>query len=342
MTDRKLRRSEREALSGDAAAQVRVLVARLRAGETTRARLRVAAALGDAAAAAAVGGSGDLYAALRAADAASVLRLALAAAGEVLPLWLRLHPEREEGVVDPAATLEALRAAVRCPCAEHTRAVPTLRLGSFRDLYAEDPPLPERPLGPSLEYAADAAAQACLVAAFVARPADAAARASAAAVACVAHVLQLARRAVQEALGGADEEEARAVLRAAAQREVLPWLLGEADPLSAPPPPSDLLARRRPAGELYDPAWLGRCAGEYRRGETRYAVFFVRGALRLRQRSPAREAPPVLLRPEVRRAFRVGTEPRYVEFVFADDAGPATALRLSDRVRPPRTAPRVG
>jgi hypothetical protein len=344
MADQDLRRAERDAAQGDVEARARLLAARLRQGEADADRLRLAALLGDEAAAAAVETEGDLYEALLACGKQAAVRLALASARLVLPLWFRLHPELEAEGPDPLRWLDAAAEFARCPCEEHATADAIFHSARPPNLYTENPPIDERPLGPSLEYAADAAAQAAFLAAVSASPrAPEGVKTGLPVGKIAAHyassALKLSRRAAQEALGGAGEARARGLLREAARIEVVPWLLGEDDPLAAPEPTElpDVLGLRRPDPKLSEPAYLGRCVGSYRRGRPRLSV--VLEGERLTFQASGNEARALV--PEVRRVFRVEDTDQYVEFVTDDDDQPAHALRHTNRRWGTRTAPRI-
>lgn len=129
MTDARMRALARSAEQGDPGARRQLLLERLRAGQVTEDRLRLAAFLGDPAAADAAGaatGGEDLagwFAAITAWEPAACARAALAAAALVEPVWAAAGG-------GPAVTraLEALRAWTDCPCPAHADAVAAARM----------------------------------------------------------------------------------------------------------------------------------------------------------------------------------------------------------------------
>ena len=127
MSDARTRELERRALLGDHEAQVRLLRARVRAGDLPIERLRLAAYLGHAPSREALGEEAlppaDLQAWIRglAAHPDSVLagvRAAVVAAERVLPLWEAERPNDDR----PRLLIAATVAWIRHPCFDHARA----------------------------------------------------------------------------------------------------------------------------------------------------------------------------------------------------------------------------
>lgn len=123
-----MRALARSAEQGDPGARRLLLLERLRAGQVTEGRLRLAAFLGDAAAADATGagvGSEDLaawFAAITAWEPAACARAALAAAALIEPVWAAAG-----GGPAVERVLEALRAWTACPCQAHADAAALAR-----------------------------------------------------------------------------------------------------------------------------------------------------------------------------------------------------------------------
>ncbi len=129
MADARMRALTRRAEQGDPGARRQLLAERLRAGQVTEGRLRLAAFLGDAAAADAAGarvGAEDLaawFAAITAWEPGACARAALAAAALVEPVWAVAG-----GGPAVERTLEALREWTERPCPAHADAVAVARL----------------------------------------------------------------------------------------------------------------------------------------------------------------------------------------------------------------------
>jgi hypothetical protein len=131
--DDRLRRLTREVATGDAGARARLLAERLRAGDLGEDRLRLAAHLGDPAAAAALGR--ELLLPPTITITRWVRGLAEPSRGGAWPVWAREAYVRAAAAagrivlpgLDPAlaergrAAVDALDAWVRCPCDEHAR-----------------------------------------------------------------------------------------------------------------------------------------------------------------------------------------------------------------------------
>jgi hypothetical protein len=119
--DERLRKLEREAAQGDASATARLLVERVRLGELSDERLRLAAYLGHPTAREAVGDAlpapEDALEWVRALDGhgrEACVRAALTAARHSLPV--SGHPVS----ADVEAALDATAAWLACPCEEHS------------------------------------------------------------------------------------------------------------------------------------------------------------------------------------------------------------------------------
>lgn len=175
MGDRSRRALRHAAEAGDLESRARLLVERLRAGELNEPALQLAAALGDAGAALALGveaatPTDDLRELLEVLDAIGkakfMVRAAVAAAERVLPNWVAVSPDPT-----PRWALEAAWAWYRCPCPQHL--VASREAGDR----AEEATL-DLPAGPSddpyrsakASAAAKAAAEAARVPSDVASP----------------------------------------------------------------------------------------------------------------------------------------------------------------------------
>lgn len=118
MTDARLRSLARDAAQGDPHAHTRLLLERVRVGDLSEERLRLAAYLGDEAASAVVGPDVPSFGGLDAANAvlglksygpAVFVRAAIAAASLLEPI--------------PTEVVDSLQAWLACPCDDHGRGV---------------------------------------------------------------------------------------------------------------------------------------------------------------------------------------------------------------------------
>lgn len=227
MTDERLRTLEREAATGDVAARARLLRERERVGELPPERLRLGAALGDAAARLALADStgpitvdttGGLVEALEAhGGREGLVRAALAAATVAAPRWVSRVPLDARPVEALAAARRSLERGDADPAlSTHLEAATSAARLDAWELLGEHPP--ETP--PDEVDAADGDAYAAV---FAAR----AARAALLAVTWWfegASLYSLARYARDALFDGAGAVGQPDVLEAV-RRELLPWTL---------------------------------------------------------------------------------------------------------------------
>lgn len=230
MTDTHLRQLERAANQGDVEARARLLCERVRMGDLSEDRVRLAAYLGDPGARLHLGEQAPELPAIRARAGLELnqrrwvtglraygkewlVRAAAAVAVSRLEAWSRWDETDDR----PRRALAAARAWIRCPCDAHARAADGAHdaaLGAAQALVAPgDPPPAREGLSRQLCAVAGAAATAAFAAAQAARAAasDDVLQASA----CVLNVLggredtETIREAlVAAALGRADDRGA--------------------------------------------------------------------------------------------------------------------------------------
>lgn len=117
MSDERLRELERRwKETGAVADEAAYLLERVRIGSLTPTRLELAAYCGSEGARQALDGppSADLQSLLRRLEALSAVKIAIAAATSVIPIWAA-----GEKTDEPQSALRAARDAMNCPCPDH-------------------------------------------------------------------------------------------------------------------------------------------------------------------------------------------------------------------------------